>query len=87
MTSPFRNPFGLPAPPLCPLPRVQTASQPTSQTLAPPPLVRAPMVHLRADGPLVFEVLNIFRRNWFLNQDYLIAKVLSAQKDDCGIFT
>ena len=45
------------------------------------------MVHLRADGPLVFEVLNIFRCNWFLNRDHLIAKVLSAQKDDHGIFT
>ena len=39
------------------------------------------------NGPSVFEVLNIFRRQWFLNRDHLISKVVSAQKDDCGNVT
>src|SRR5487761_1662730 len=37
-----------------------------------------------ADGPSVFEVLNIFHRQWFLKRDYLISKVVSAQKDNRG---
>ena len=36
------------------------------------------MAHSGGDGPLVFKILN---------RDHLIAKVLSAQKDDCGNFT
>ena len=35
----------------------------------------------------MFEILNCFHRQWFLNRDHLIAKVLSAQKDDRGNFT
>src|SRR5579863_9941202 len=34
--------------------------------------------------PSVFDVLNIFRRRWFLHRDHLIANVLSATKDDAG---
>ena len=87
MSSSFRNPFGLPLPPLRSIATERAALQPPPQTSAPPPLVRAPVVHLKADGPSVFEVLNIFRRNWFLNRDHLIAKVLSAQKDDRSNYT
>ena len=36
--------------------------------------------------PSVFNVLNIFRSQWFLNQDHLIANVLSAQKSDEGCY-
>jgi hypothetical protein len=36
------------------------------------------------DVPSIFKVLNIFRRRWFLNQDHLIANILSAQKDERG---
>src|SRR6266850_2405837 len=36
------------------------------------------------DGPSVFEVLNVFRQQWFLNRDHLIANVLSTQKDESG---
>jgi len=34
----------------------------------------------------VFDVLNIFRSQWFLNWDHLIANVLSAQKSDEGCY-
>ena len=37
-----------------------------------------------ADAPSIFDVLNIFRRRWFLNRDHLIANILSAQKDERG---
>ena len=39
------------------------------------------------NGASVFEVLNIFCRQWFLNRDHLISKVLSAQKDSLGNVT
>ena len=87
MSSSFQNPFGLPVPPSRSIAMEQTALQPPPQIPAPPPLVRASVVHLKADGPSIFKVLNIFHHNWFLNWDHLIAKVLSAQKDDRGNFT
>jgi hypothetical protein len=34
----------------------------------------------------VFDILNIFRRRWFINHDHLIANVLSATRDDDGRF-
>jgi hypothetical protein len=37
-----------------------------------------------ADVPSIFDVLNIFRRRWFLNRDHLIANIHSAQKDERG---
>jgi hypothetical protein len=37
-----------------------------------------------ADSSSIFDVLNIFRRQWFLNRDHLIANILSAQKDERG---
>jgi len=46
----------------------------------PPPSVR----EMEEDGPSVFDVLNVFRRRWFLNRDHLLANILSAQKDDAG---
>src|SRR5579863_5290635 len=35
--------------------------------------------------PSVFNVLNVFRRRWFLHRDHLIANVLSTTKDDAGL--
>ena len=32
----------------------------------------------------MFEILNIFRRLWFLNRDHLVVNVLSARKDATG---
>jgi hypothetical protein len=37
-----------------------------------------------ADSPSIFNILNIFRRRWFLNRDHLIANILLAQKDEHG---
>src|SRR5579863_10294748 len=34
--------------------------------------------------PSVFDVLNIFRRRWYIHRDHLIANILSAIKDDAG---
>ena len=77
-----------PSPPSRPLKRVRESLS------SPPSLPRAPATvadpSLRVEGvsavngPSVFEVLNIFRRQWFLNRDHLISKVTSAQKDACG---
>src|SRR6267142_2275018 len=36
------------------------------------------------DGPSVFDILNVFRRRWFLHRDHLLANILSAQKDDAS---
>src|SRR5579863_5270100 len=47
---------------------------------------RAPPVD-RPSGspePSVFDVLNVFRRRWFLHRDHLVANLLSATKDECG---
>jgi len=49
------------------------------------PLSEAPRPHdSLKDGPSVFDILNVFRRQWFLNRDHLLANILSAQKDDAG---
>src|SRR5487761_887177 len=53
--------------------------------MAPPPQPDRPLPWV--NGSSVFEVLNIFRRQWFLNRDHLISKVLSAQKDSLGNIT
>jgi hypothetical protein len=38
-----------------------------------------------ANSPSVFDVMNIFHHQWFLNRrDHLIVNILSAQKDECG---
>ena len=37
-----------------------------------------------ANTPSVFDVLNIFYHQWFLNRDHLIANILFTQKDECG---
>src|SRR5882672_4748852 len=39
---------------------------------------------MEEDGPSIFDVLNVFRRQWFLHRDHLLANILSAQKDDAG---
>src|SRR5487761_943541 len=61
------------------------SSQPGVRPMAPPLRTAAPSP--RVEGVSVFEVLNIFRRQWFLNRDHLISKVLSAQKDNLGNVT
>src|SRR6266850_1913011 len=49
------------------------------------PLSEAPRPHdSLKDGPSVFDILNVFRRRWFLNRDHLLVNILSAQKDDAG---
>jgi hypothetical protein len=35
----------------------------------------------------VFDVLNIFRAQWFLSQDSIIKNIISAQKDPDGTYT
>src|SRR6267142_2544527 len=39
------------------------------------------------DGLSVFDVLNMFRHQWFLHWDHLIANILSTQKDNSRWFT
>jgi len=53
-------------------------------SLPPPAAVVIPSVPsvVPDNGPSVFQVLNIFRRCWFLNRDHLIANILSTQKDE-----
>src|SRR5487761_1736182 len=53
--------------------------------MAPPPQPDHPLPWVNRTS--VFKVLNIFRRQWFLNRDHLISKVLSAQKDSLGNVT
>jgi len=49
------------------------------------PLPEAPRpCELLEDSPSIFDVLNVFRCQWFLNRDHLLANILSAQKDDTG---
>src|SRR5487761_962340 len=79
--------------PLPARPRGCTPASPTpapsshagDRPMAPPPQPDRPLP--RVNGTSVFEVLNIFRRQWFLNRDHLISKVLSAQKDSLGNVT
>src|SRR5487761_1211770 len=61
------------------------SSQPGACPMAPP--LRTVNPSPRVEGVSVFEVLNIFRRQWFLNRDHLIFKVLSTQKDNLGNIT
>src|SRR5487761_1399949 len=61
------------------------SSQPGARPMAPP--LRTAVPSPRVEEVSVFEVLNIFRRQWFLNRDHLISKVLSAQKDSLGNVT
>src|ERR1700758_2107788 len=45
----------------------------------------APKGHHSKDIELsVFDILNIFRRRWFLSRDHLLTNVISAQKDESG---
>ena len=78
----------LPAPPhgctpssFTPAPFSQAGACP----MAPPPKTDSSFP--RVNGASVFKVLNIFHRQWFLNRDHLISKVLSAQKDSLGNVT
>ena len=38
-------------------------------------------------SPGVFDILNIFRRQWFLSRSHLLANVLSAQKSEDGLIS
>src|SRR6266850_6468159 len=68
-------------PPAPPAKRLKPAPpSPPAPGPPPPPSVR----EMEEDGPSVFDVLNVFRRRWFLNRDHLLANILSAQKDDAG---
>jgi hypothetical protein len=71
------------SPPVFSLPNKKLKLTPPS-----PPILNAdcppPSGVEEADVPSIFDVLNIFRRRWFLNRDHLIANILSAQKDDHG---
>src|SRR5487761_1837308 len=83
--------FSQPSPPSRPLKWAcespsSPPSQPSGPTVAGTPAPRGGGASV-ADGPSVFEVLNIFRRQWFLNRDHLISKVVSAQKDNRGNVT
>ena len=49
------------------------------------PLSEAPGPHdSLEDGPSIFNILNVFRHQWFLNRDHLLANILLAQKDNTG---
>src|SRR5579863_8240285 len=41
-------------------------------------------VSLGPAEPSVFDVLNIFRRRWYIHRDHLIANILSATRDNYG---
>src|SRR6267142_498336 len=69
------------SPPASPPAKRLKLAPPSLPAPGPPP---PPSVHeMEEDGPSVFDVLNVFRRQWFLNRDHL-ANILSAQKDDAG---
>src|SRR5579863_5323477 len=44
----------------------------------------SPEVSPGSAEPSVFDLLNIFRRRWYLHRDHLIANILSATKDNAG---
>jgi len=71
--------------PIPPHPLSPSAAPPAKRQKSGTP--RAPFVDPPSGSPepSVFDVLNIFRRRWFLHQDHLIANVLSATKDDAGL--
>ena len=70
------------SPPAAPPAKRSKPAPPSPPAPGPPP---PPSVHeMEEDGPSVFDVLNVFRRRWFLNRDHLLANILSAQKDDTG---
>src|SRR6267142_2403018 len=70
------------SPPAAPPAKRSKPAPPSPPALGPPP---PPSVReMEEDGPSVFDVLNVFRRRWFLNRDHLLANILSAQKDDAG---
>src|SRR5882672_2435502 len=68
--------------PPCPLKRAQasTVSPPATTGLSPPS-------QELEDSPSVFNVLNVFRHQWFLHRDHLTANILSVQVDEHGHFT
>ncbi|KAF8265659.1 hypothetical protein EI94DRAFT_1831090 [Lactarius quietus] len=76
-------------------PSLGDASMPSAPP-TPPPLTRAgtpkggckPLKALPGDVDLsVFDILNIFRRCWFLSRSHLLANTISAQKAEDGKIT
>ena len=63
------------SPPAAPPAKRQKSGTPRAPSVDPPS---------GSPEPSVFDVLNVFRRRWFLHRDHLIANVLSATKDDSG---
>ena len=59
--------------------RASTVSLPATAGLSPPS-------QELEDGPSVFNMLNVFRCQWFLHRDHLTANILSTQVDKNGHF-
>src|SRR5579863_2327757 len=64
------------SPPAAPPAKRQKSGSPSRAPSAAPPS--------GSPEPSVFDVLNVFRRRWFLHRDHLIANLLSATKDEGG---
>ena len=76
-------------------------ADPVEVLVPPPPPAEAPKVGGKAGRPVggrvlaakddpdpgVFDILNIFRRQWFLSRFHLLANVLSAQKSGDGLIS
>ena len=75
--------YSMSSPPCIPSGQVELVHSPF-----PPPAMSAnppvaPVMSLE-DSPSVFDILNVFRHQWFLNRDHLLANILSMQKDNNG---
>jgi hypothetical protein len=72
------------SPPAAPPPKQVKPGTPS------PPVTGDPIpkpLKAKDDGPPDPAILAIFRKQWFLNRDHLIANILSAQKSDARRFT
>src|SRR6267142_1078423 len=70
------------SPPATPPAKQLKLAPPSPPALGPPP---PPSIReMEEDGPSIFDILNVFRCQWFLNRDHLLANILSVQKDDAG---
>jgi hypothetical protein len=69
-------------------PETPLAPAPVSTPNPPPPVADLVDPILTSDNTYsVFDVLNIFRAQWFLSQNSIIKNIMSAQKDSNGTFT
>jgi hypothetical protein len=76
---PYAPPVPSP-PPLVPTPPVVAPPVPTPSVFAPP----TPSPPSQESELSVFDILNIFRRQWFLSRDHILPQVVSAQKTKEG---